>query len=462
MRKKSITDLVLIFCWAILIFFFISIVTRFLTRQILVKKLHWDNAFTHIVFAGNQAMNVVDREEEVNIDWAKEYPFRNPVKSTGPANILRLSRFENIVFNVEDKIKSYTTDLLIGQYGMTVAAKSYNKLIGCPVMQERSSEQIIYLENGYLTYEEELISNDDIAEIADSVQDFSTYLDNQGIGFVYMNTGSKVCPYDKQLPVEANEHSNENGDNLIGALKDRNVNTLDFRDCMIRDGLDWYQSYYITDIHWKTTTGLWAAGIMAEYLNDNFGFDFDRKFFDAAQYDIETYSNYFLGSQGRAVTLSNCSLEAYDRILPKFDTSFSYIVPSHGIDMQGSYEDVLFCKEAFEEIAEYSEQDFTEKRDTYSAIRLNNYAYSDIKNFNPENNRDRKILFIYDSFSWYPVSYLATDVSEIVTLHLPNFNGSVRTLVDEIKPDVVIMAYCERNIDPIESWTTHTDFFDLQ
>lgn len=459
MRKKSIIDTVLIFCWGVLIFFFISITIRFLTRQILVKELCWDNAFTRIVFAENQSLNDLNK---ARINWAKEYSFHDSAASGGSANMSMLNRFENIVFFVENKIKPYHTDFLIGQYGMEVAAESYNNLIGCPVIQARSSDQIIYLENGYLADENELISNDDIAEIADSVQDFSTYLDKQGIGFVYMNTGSKVCPYDKQLPSGANEHTNENADKLIDALKGRNVNTLDFRDCMIQDGLDWYQSYYITDHHWKTTTALWAAGVMAQYLNDNFGFDFDQKFFDATQYDIETYSDYFLGGQGRIVTLSNCGLEDYDKILPKFDTSFSLIIPSQGIDMQGSYQDVLFCKEEFEKIAKYSKKDYYRKKDAYSMTQLTNEPYSEVKNLNPENNRDKKILLIYDSFSWYSASYLATDVSEIVTIHPASFTGSVRTLVDEMKPDVVVMAYCAKRISPIKAQTTHTDMFDLR
>lgn len=30
------------------------------------------------------------------------------------------------------------------------------------------------------------------------------------------------------------------------------------------DGLDWYDSYYVTDHHWKTETGFWAAGRLYE------------------------------------------------------------------------------------------------------------------------------------------------------------------------------------------------------
>lgn len=472
MHKKNIAELALIFCWAVLFFFFISIAMRFFTRQILVKKFHWDNAFTQIVFWGNEELNLANEEPDftdnndevsLSIDWANEYPFHN---SHSYLNIetatSKFNSFQNFVFNITDNVKSYTSDLLIGQYEASNIAKAYNRLIGCAIMPATSSNHSIQLQNGYLTYEQNLISDKDINELADSVQSFSTYLYNQGIDFVYMNTGSKVCPIDKQLPPMANEYTNENGDNLLRELNNRNVRTLDFREHMIQSGRDWYQSYYITDHHWNTATALWAAGVMSQYLNDYCGFNFDKKYFDPSQYDIETYPDYFLGRQGWSEILPDSGLESYDKILPKFNTSFSLQIPTRGIDLQGSYQDVLFDQQYFDQISEYSKTDFTKKPNTYSSIRLGNDAYSEIKNLAPEHNKDKKILLIYDSFGWYLSSYLATDVSEIATLYLPTFNGSVRSLVNTIKPDAVIMVYCEKNIVPIQDWNSHTDFFDLR
>ena len=49
MRRKNIVEWAMILCWVVLIFFFISIITRFLARQILVEKFHWNNTFTHII-----------------------------------------------------------------------------------------------------------------------------------------------------------------------------------------------------------------------------------------------------------------------------------------------------------------------------------------------------------------------------------------------------------------------------
>lgn len=467
MRGKNIVNIALVFCWGVLFFFCASILARMFVQRILVNEFRWDNAFVRAVLVGNPdaavAAGAGGGEIIVDVDWEKLYPFRDSAGNGGRSDIIsELSRFERFVFDTETKIKLYTTYLLIGQYGMTSAARAYNELIGCSMMKTQSSSEVIYLNNGYLAWREELVSDGDIEEIADGVRDFSEYLESRGIGFVYMNMGSKVCPYDRQLPVGADEHSNENGDRLVGALEDRSVDVLDFRDCMIRDGLDWYGSYYMTDVHWKTTTALWAAGVMARYLNDNFGFDFDGKYFDPARYDMETYPDYFLGGQGRTVTLSNCDLEAYDRILPEFETSLSLKIPSRDIDMQGTYRDVLFCEEEFDEIAGYSDRDFAERKDAYHAMRLRNDAYGEIRNLDPEDNKDKKILLIYDSFGWYPASFLATDVSEIVTLYLGAFNGSVRTLVDEMEPDVVIMAYSERSIDPVDDRDAHTEMFDLR
>lgn len=459
MRNKNILSCTLMFCLGILLFFFISVLTRFLTRQILVKRMHADNAFTHLIFAGNQAMN-----DDTDKNWAAKYPFRSGEKGTPAAAVAKSNRYESLVYKLKNGIKTYTQDLLVGRYTMAYAARSYNNLIGCSVMQTDASEQdsVIRLKNGYLANEADRIDEADIQEIADNVQDFTEYLKAKDIDFVYLNTGSKICPYDDQLPAGSNEHTNENGDHLIRALNERGINTLDIRDHMINDSLDWYQSYYITDHHWKTTTSLWAAGVTAQYLNDHFGFDFDPYYFDPAQYNIDSFPDYFLGGQGRVMTLANCSLESYDRILPRFDTSFLLEIPARKIHMQGSYREVLFDEEHFDSIASYSARDFSEKSDAYHSMRLKNDAYGKIVNLAPKNNRDKKILMIYDSFCWYLSSFLATDISEIVTLHLSDFNGSVCTLVDETDPDIVIVAYCEASINPLDNRSSHTEMYDFE
>ena len=470
MKRFKIINLSMAVCWTIIIFLFISIIVRFFTRQILVEMFHWDNTFTHIVFIGNENMNKTPDEESeisVEVDWAALYPFDKfnlyEKSARGLVEFTVMSRFKEKILNIEEKIEAYTTDKLIGYIKLTTAAKSYNRLIGSPDIQvgPRNTTQLIYLKNGYLTYEEEAISSQDIDEIAESVSDFSKFLDEKNIPFIYANAGSKVCPYDKELPAGAEENTNENGDSLLKALISRKVNTIDFRKEIENAGLDWYSSYYKTDHHWKTTTGLWAAKILASYLNVHHNFDFDLSLFSDSAYRIEPYENFFLGGQGRIATLANCQLESYEKILPKYETNFSLTIPTKNLSLSGTYDDVLFDAKAFNSIFEYTESDYLSRPDAYHVVRVHNDALSQIVNRQPQVNERRKLLIIQDSFSWYSTTFLAGSVSEIDVIYPMAFDGSIRRYVEEYEPDIVIMMYCERNIDPID-WTTHKSPFDLR
>ena len=466
MKTKTILDRTIIFCWAVLVFFMVTIAVRFLTRQILVEKWGWDNAFTELVFWGDEQMNVDDgenAEETIDIDWAARYPFREKEKETAaePTNPLfsYMNTYQTLVNAVEDKITAYAEDMLFGHYQMTTAAKRYNVAIGSPAMT--SEDEVIVLNNGYLTYEQELVEETDIAEMADSVAGFSAFLKGEGIGFLYANAGSKVCPYDKELPMGAVEHTNENGDRLAEALEERGVAVLDYRRCMEQDGLDWYASYYITDHHWKDSTGLWAAGVLADELNAHYGFSFDRKYFEPESYAIEVHGDYFLGGQGRAVTFAAADLEPFEEILPKFDTEFSVRIPTKAVDKTGDYGHTLFDEDAFAAIADYDEKDFLEERDAYGCVEWRNDALGTVQNHLTADNQGKKILMLQDSFGWYLSTYLATDVPGLDLMNVSVFDGSVRSYIEKTQPDMVIMLLCERNIRPID-WSGHRDYFDLR
>ena len=81
MENKNILDIATRLCFATLLFFMLMIVARFLTRQLLVEKLSWDNLFTKIVFWGDENMgNTPNLEDEngdisVEVDWESKYPF---------------------------------------------------------------------------------------------------------------------------------------------------------------------------------------------------------------------------------------------------------------------------------------------------------------------------------------------------------------------------------------------------
>lgn len=484
MKKYTVLDITMRICFVIMFFFMLTIGTRFVTRQIFIEKMGWNNVFTKLVFWGDEELTQKNNDEDTmvesgevvhKIEWSKEYPFEDDNENIDTEEIsfevtkksekiTVVKKYEAIVNSVKDKISTYTGDMLFGHTWLTRAGKKYNGLIGYAVMPMNADSNIIILDNGYLTYPEPAVEVDEIEKLADNMSDFSEWLERQGIFFVYANAGSKVNPSNPQLPAGAMEYTNENADNLIYALNERGVNVLDYRPLQQSKYPNWYDSYYITDHHWKNTTSLWAAGVLADYLNDNAQFSFDLKIFEEDMYYIENRENYFLGGQGRILTTALTDLEPFSKIVPRFETNFTIKIPTRGVEINGPYQTTLFLEEFFDDIANYSLDDFETEMDAYHAVAWRNDALGTVKNHMKNNNEDKRILLIQDSFGYFLGTYLALDVGEIDFLNLNSFNGSLKAYVEETKPDAVVFLLCERNIRAIDetAYNSHTHFFDFR
>lgn len=345
---------------------------------------------------------------------------------------------------------------------MTRIGRAYENLIGCVSIQERN--KVIRLNNGYLAEPRPAVSEEDIQMLADNVVEFSDWLKDNNISFIYANVGTKVCKEDKQLPSGGIEESNENADKLINLLQSKDVNVLDFRQLLREQYPDWYSAYYIADSHWKNTTALWGARVLASTLNESAGFDFDLNYYEIEKYIVETSDNYFLGSEGRVLTTAVAELEPFSKVIPRFDTDLAVKIPSRSIDIRGRYEETLFRENIYDEIASYRIEDHEVKVDAYSTVLWRNDALGTVQNFATKDNIGKRILMIQDSFGYYLSTYLALDVSRIDYVYLPNFTGSIKQYIKETKPDAVVFLLSAGNIKKIvpEEYDTHTHFFDLR
>lgn len=463
-------------CVAILLVFFVTIAVRVFTRQVIVKYLGINNAFTASVFFDSQAMETEGIGERfgeqkqgteyqrVDIDWEVLYPFGGTASAATDFAAMRTNSvfepYTSKIRNLEEKIQAYTGDLLAGQGLITQMYYEYNKLINWKWGTSGADDDstIIYMKNGYLTYQQHAIDLEDMEEIADSLQDFSNYLETKNIPFLYVNAGSKVNPVDKQLgPLDASlEFTNENGDALQNALDIRDVPYIDMREEMLDANLDWYDSYYKTDHHWKAETGLWAAGVIADKLNEIADMDFEGSYFEESSYHLTRHENIMFGGQGNVVTHANAEPEDFTEIIPKFPTSFHVTIPSKSFDVQGDYEASLYDSDSLESVIQ------TENGgNAYSCVRWTNDDLGMIQNNMAENNSDKKLLILSDSFGWFLNTYLECDIGETHIIYPMAFDGSIRTYIDQMQPDAVIVLYCEKNIQPID-WNSHLSQFDFR
>ena len=456
-------------CLMIIFVFFATIICRVVTRQLVVKKLGITNNITAAIFFDAPSLNTVtnqptencNSERQVSIDWIAKYPF----KINDDKKMPDFNKYEAKVDGIKLKINDYTGKHFLGRLMLSKVAGEQNSFLQWKHGKGSTANdsEVLFMENGYLTYVQPKESEDSIAEIANSLADFQGWLAERNIKFLYVNAGSKVNPDDRQLLKQfaVLEYTNENGDTLQKHLSDKGVAYVDMRREMKEAGLDWYSAYYRTDHHWTTATGMWAAGVIAEKLDAEYGFVFDKKIFDGKKYFSDSYT--WKGGQWNSAHSTSgydCPREEYTYYLPAFPTLFSVEIPTRGIERQGEYKDTLIDMQKVMDGKQYSDADLAKVPDAYHNAMWRNDAVGIFKNLLPVEN-DKKLLVLQDSFGWYLTTYLACGVKEVHVIHPMAFDGSIHAYIEEFKPDTVIVLYCERNIKKI-NWATHKSAFDFR
>lgn len=455
-NMKKLTYYVMLGLVAVLCIFMLCIGIRIVTKNVIVEKLNINNEVTQFILKGVQTADVIDEatgDMFVSIDWEELYPFaeNDTEKATQKeTNSSLIDRYQSKVRSITNVINDYCTTYLMNRTQFVETAYAYDSAMGWTITPSSATDGVVFLKNGYLA---QTHGQSDVSAITENVVDFKEYLDAQGVQLLYVQAPVKMSMTNKQLPAGMEDYANENADQLLAEIEAKGVDTLDFRPMMYDISEDFYGAFYRTDHHWKTTTAFQMAGVLAKYLNEQYGFQFDEDYYDISHYDVEHYPDYFLGSLGKKVTLAMTEPEDYDLIVPKFDTGFAIQIPERDIDMQGIFEDTLLDYRHLQEIDYYDEN-------CYASFMNRNDATASIQNLMPTCNEGKRILFIKDSYSTPLIPYIALGVEYVDTLYEIRYTGSVRSYVESIKPDLVIVMYSADNV--VGDGNGRTSAFNLQ
>jgi hypothetical protein len=446
MKKLSIG-----YCISVISLFMLIIFLRVITQQFLVKKLHIENAFTKTLCFDIPRFNVSSKI----IPWETLYPFSTNTIDSKPA----VDRFKSKIITVEEMIKRQTRDNLLYRALLVELAAWYENLIGWELDAE-----IIDLGNGYFTS-----PVTKVAVVPDSehsytpgttVCEFNGFLTNLGIDFLYIQLPHKIGKNDTVVGIS--DFSNKNADELLQMLSAKNIPYLDIRQSIYQEHIDHHSLFFRTDHHWKPETGLWAAGIIGKYLNEHKGFAIDTDIFLPDRYSYDVYERFFLGSQGRKVTLVRAAPDDFSLLYPLFDTDVSLQIPSKAINARGSF-DIFYWHE---QMRQYQ----PERIGYYNLSRYDTYMYSDNPVTIIQNNlihNGKKVCFIIDSFGLTLIPFLALGLERIDVLDIRSsangFSGSVRRFIEQNKPDMVVVMYNPNAIAfPPLDYTNHDSAFDFR
>ncbi|MGN1201664.1 MAG: DHHW family protein, partial [Eubacterium sp.] len=248
------------------------------------------------------------------------------------------------------------------------------------------------------------------------------------------------------------DFANDNADELLNGLSGRNIGVLDLRENIHQAGLNHHELFYVTDHHWKAETGLWAAGEISNYLNEQYDLGIETDLLDITNFTSVLYEDWFLGSLGKKVTLGKTEPEDFSLLYPNFPTQFHYEIPSIGIDTVGDFS-VTYNMEAVEPKDYYN-------KSPYAAYNYGDRAVIKIENQNASS--DEKVLIVHDSFADSVIPFMALGTKNIESIDLRYFNGSLEKFIDDSDPDLVIVMYNAGEISSEIDFTTHTDIFDFR
>lgn len=429
-RKLGLMDIIARLMLAILFLLFLAVSARFLTRQILIKRFGMDNAFTRAV---NFDAPNLDKGNWVDVDWSTQYPFNEERSVAAPAAdtkgrlISALNRYTGLVAKVKDKLVPYTARNLVFYRRFAELSNRVERLAGWNLVPGDEYNAVVFLDEGYLlTPMPKRSPEGNILALAG----FKDYLDTLDIPLLYVQVPSKLSGKEAGIS-DVIDFSNANADALLAGLKERGISCLDLREAITAQGLDHRDLYYRTDHHWKAETGLWAAGVISGYLNDRAGFRIDPGQFEQDAYEARVYKDRLLGSQGRKVTLSRAAPEDFTLLYPRFRTDLSLTIRNRGIDTRGGF-DIIYDLKPLAEEDVYNANLYTAYlHDDNALTQLRNHLTSDKK----------KVLLIGESNDNVIVPFLATGLAWVDSVDLRHFNGSVRSLVEQNRYDLVIISY---------------------
>lgn len=344
---------------------------------------------------------------------------------------LSYRKLTKFYINQEKDYNEWTPDLG-SKFETDIASTFFNKfgfvnLNGavCSALNQPYMNGVVKLNNGYLLTTLPYSSDEVLRTYADSTIRFDEYLKNRGTVLVYANTPYTSSKYDPQLPIGINDYGNDNCDRFLQMLKDAGVDTIDFRETMHDDGIDQYSMMYKTDHHWTTKAGLYAYGILEDYIVDKTGCDVDERISDIQNYTVATYKKWHLGSRGQRTGIYYAGIDDFDLIIPNFDTSIQ-----NDAGTVGNMQDLMINMEPL------ANKDYT-SRYTYDSVlggSIGHFTNLDCKN-------DIKVLIITDSFGKAVAPYLAMGFAQIDYVYDADVSGVTPELIESIDPDVVIMMY---------------------
>ena len=328
--------------------------------------------------------------------------------------------------NIDDLLPYHEELLNVGGLLMRTAGVRdyYNQELGINVTR-----------NNYVINQYDWTSTD--YEISQMIQ-LKEYLDAKDIQLLYVNEPAKYIDDDVYRDeFGAESYLNRNADLFLKRLGEAGIDYIDLRDNIREEKLNSYDLFYRTDHHWTVPASKWAAEIIAQRLNDNYGYNIDLSLYADENFNHVQCEGCWLGEQGKKLAEAYVGLDDFTLITPNYNTSFSR-------NLDENYADGDF--DIFIDYSVYF--DSYDENGKLKPAKLNSWHYSYNGNGYIQNNNSDfgNVLIFGDSYERTLIPFMALGIRNIYKVE-PRYlylnNTDIQTVIDSGDYDTVILTYAQ-------------------
>lgn len=270
-------------------------------------------------------------------------------------------------------------------------------------------------------------------EIAEDISMFSSYLEDREIPFLYVQLPGKPSMVNIELDLPLGDACNILVSNIMEHLRKNQVQVLDYRQIMLDEKMDFLETFFQTDIHWKPSAAFKANEIICREVAKILKIQLEEDKFNPVNYEWIKYPDIFLGRTGKKVGLFYSGVDDFELIVPKYPTDYTWECKEKGYWKRGVAEQALL----FQPLLDW---------DYYA---LNPYGVYSLQGsglsitYNHLSNNLIKLLILQDSFTNPLASFIAPHFAEIhfVDMRGEMDNKKLLKLIAEVKPYMVLMMH---------------------
>lgn len=291
------------------------------------------------------------------------------------------------------------------------------------------SSMVLKLDNGYLTFKQN--TDIDLTSLKDYLIKLKATCDASNSELLYVHKASKDTTDETLLPDFYPYAHSLNFNKIKPKLENNGINILDLQTVIKEQNLNKYSLFFKTDHHWTPKTGIWVSQNIVNKLNQTLNWNLDTDVFNIENFNIKTYEQCFLGSQGKRIGALYSGLDDFDVITPKFETDYVVEMRDTSTKVSGDFAKTMLFEDAI------TPDNILNKDNTAYATYLGgNHDFIRMTNNKVKNGK--KAVLILDSFGCVVAPYLSLPFEQLDCIDIRGNSLSVEDYIKENSPDAVI------------------------